>query len=151
MNKLFLSFLVISLLSTHLLVGAEKEKHSGPASDQKPTTRATESDKKPVSLAEKLSACLNERPSSKEKETEKPDTWKKHGAESDTNDEASQASGSALFTKHCASCHSPGASQGPIVDFALAAERAGTSMPPSNPSSIPSEELSILKDYLRSR
>jgi mono/diheme cytochrome c family protein len=138
MKKRFRFLVLVLSLTLGAFSFSADDNHKDSAEASSRSSRPSETKKKPVSLSEKLSACLTERPGTSS--SSKPD------ADSSSN----QPSGEALFTKYCASCHSAGGSQGPISDWKLAAQRAGTDMPPSG-ESIPDEELSILQDYLRSR
>lgn len=139
MKRLFNLLFIISFCWVSFSSFAE-EDHKDSKGKSSATSRPSEGAKKPVSLSEKLSACLTERPGSS-----KPSSNK-----SDSESTGALPTGEALFSKYCASCHSAGGSKGPISDWKLAAQRAGTDMPPSG-ESIPEEELSLLQDYLRSR
>lgn len=118
------------------------------------TARPTATEKKPSTLAEKLSACLTERPSGDKKEGkgEAEEKLGKTYPKKDSVDTAAQTgpSGAEIFQANCASCHAPNASQGPIVDWALAAQRAGTDMPP-NGKKFSADELSKLRAFFASK
>lgn len=145
--------LVLSLSIGGFSFSADENHQDSPDTSSK-SSRPSETQKKPVSLSEKLSACLTERPgtsaSTKPQRTDSKPISSWRGGSGGSNTSSTQPGGGVLFAKYCASCHSAGGSQGPISDWKLAAQRAGTDMPPSG-ESIPEEELSILQDYLRSR
>jgi len=118
------------------------------------STRPNAPEKKATTLAEKLSACLTERPSGDKKEgkEEAEEKLGKTYADKDSADTKAPAgpSGAELFQANCASCHAPNASQGPIVDWALAAQRAGTDMPP-NGKKFSADELAKLRAFFASK
>lgn len=133
---------------------AEEHSESTKAGTSTSTTRP-EPEKKKSSLYQKLSACINERPSSTDtdaKDSEKP-TWHpssdKKSDSASTNGTLGSTDGQAIFTQYCATCHSVGGSQGPISNWALAAERAGVDMPPQGRAkTIPAADLAKLKEFL---
>lgn len=118
------------------------------------STRPNAPEKKPTTLAEKLSACLTERPSGDKKEAsgEAEEKLGKTYSSQGSADAAAKTgpSGAELFQANCASCHAPNASQGPIVDWALAAQRAGTDMPP-NGKKFTADELSKLRAFFATK
>jgi len=148
MKKWFGYFFLISILFLAPITSTAEEDHKDSKKDSKKSARSTEDSKKPVSLLDKWSACLNERPGSSSSSVSNDSSGNSSSPSTWASD--SKPSGEVLFTKHCASCHSPGKSQGPISNWSLAAERAGTDMPPSG-AAIPTDELTVLQDYLRSR
>ncbi len=115
--------------------------------DAPKATRPTEKEKgKGLSLQEKLSACLAERPGSNTKEGDKDigqeqgKTWK--GPQ--TRD------GKAVFEQTCFPCHSSNGIPGPISDWKRAAVRAGSDMPP-NGKAIPAEDLAKLREFFATK
>lgn len=131
--------LSISIYSS-IVLGEENHAKEKSSSTTRPTEEKT---KKGLSLQEKLSACLAERPGSSSEEstpTEKTQdqekTWKAPQAKD----------GQALFEQNCFPCHSAGGTPGPISDWKRAAVRAGDDMPPSK-KPIPAEDLAKLREF----
>lgn len=144
-------FIAVALLISGPVFSAENHSDS----NKKGTETAAErpaSEKKKGSLYEKLSACLNERPSdakpSVEEEQQKVLPSSSDKKEVATNSAPPVQSPEVLFKNYCGSCHAVGGSQGPISDWALAAERVGADMPPGPRSKlIPAAEVQQLKDF----
>lgn len=148
-----------------------EEEHK---SDKNPKEEAgrPSADKKKSTLADKISACLSARPSSAADKTHssgstKPSTGSdtsssnssspslaensSTGSGSSASTEGASASsgssdGAALFNKHCSSCHSLDK-----LDFGAAAQVVGVSMPKGNPSSVPANEVTALKQFFLSK
>jgi len=116
--------------------------------DTSKTARPTESKKGTgLSLQEKLSACLAERPGSTSKEGESKDIEKEQDK---TWKGPKPKDGQALFEQNCFPCHSTSGTPGPISDWKRAAARAGSDMPP-NGKVIPAEDLAKLREFFATK
>jgi len=144
-------FIAVALLVSVPVFSAEDHSDASKKGAETSSERPA-SEKKAGSLYEKLSACLNERPGaargSSEEEQQKvlpSSTEKKEVA---VNSAPPVQNPEILFKNNCGTCHAVGGSQGPISDWALAAERVGSDMPPGpRAKQIPAAEVQQLKEF----
>ena len=135
------------------VIAAEEHTESG---EKKSASRPAATKKKGATLAEKISACLAERPSAKKegdkatastKPTTDVESQQSVSASTTPNPNSSSGvDGAALFTKHCGSCHSAGE-----MDWASAKDAVGVTMPKGRVSSVPAEEVAALREYFQSQ
>lgn len=130
-------------------LAADEHQETG---EKKSTSRPTAVKKKP-SIAEKISACLTERPTKKEDAAAKPSSStdsssSPHAITPSVNSKPTDSTqdGAALFTKHCASCHSAG-----DMDWATAKQVVGVTMPFGKVNTVTPEEVAKLKEYFQTQ
>jgi len=141
--KLFVAFTLALAITVPSGISFSADDHSKEkeTSSGRPVEGAK---KKGLTLEEKISACLAERPG-KSTSTEGTAPKKEHEGASDTAPKGKD--GRAIFESNCFPCHSPGGTPGKISDWSRAAVRAGDDMPPTG-KVIPADELSKLKEFL---
>lgn len=138
---------VLIFLSCGAFAADEHQEKSEKKSSGRPAAT-----KSKASLAEKISACLTERPSKKEeivKPSSSPSSSSSpQGLTPSSIDKPSDstAEGAALFTKHCASCHSAG-----DIDWATAKQVVGVTMPFGKVNTVTPEEVAKLKEYFQTQ
>lgn len=143
---------IVVLLSLILLmpvvVKAADDKHG--AESKKSSPRASEKEKKPSTLSEKISACLAERPAPKKSDDSEKPNLKNHellpqaAAAGATNTPV--VDGAPLFEQFCVRCHSGGLNS----DKAIGKLSAGA-MPPSDEPQPSAEEKQALIEYFSSK
>ena len=137
---------VASLLFLMPIALHSEDKHSGEAKKDAP--RASAEKKKPSTLAEKINACLAERPGSKTDKSGPPvsaQPEEQPGVEPQLADQAAatiKPKGAPIFSQYCSRCHSGGVDPGKAVGKL----NAGL-MPPADEAQPSAEEKQALIEY----
>lgn len=126
---------------------AADDKHAGEPKKENP--RASAEKKKPSTLAEKISACLAERPKAKTDGSAPKDTSKTEASQPGGDPVASQSAatvkpnGAPLFSQYCSRCHSGG------LDGvkAIGKLNAGQMPPPDEPQPNGAEKQALIEYF----
>jgi len=139
-------FVVASLLFLIPFALHADDQHAGETKKDAP--RASAEKKKPSTLAEKINACLAERPGSKTDKSGPPVSAQPEGKPAVEPQLAAQAAatikpnGAPLFQQYCSQCHSGGIDPGKAIG-----KLSAGLMPPADEAQPSAEEKQALIEY----
>ncbi|NBT59236.1 hypothetical protein EBT16_10680 [bacterium] len=138
--------LLVFLVVVPAAFSAEEKPHSGDSAEgKKSSPRATAEKKKPSTLAEKISACLNERPGTSTAKPETDSTKPEPKPEESVQAQSAniKLDGAPLFQQYCARCHSGGVTPGAAVGKVS----GGLMPPPDEPQPSAAEKQALIEYF----